>query len=301
MAGESSSRRAHHGHPAHADHRPPTRATHNTDAAPHDTDAGQTLRARRANPAAHGPHGSSQTGVPATTDMHFRDGAVAISYMSTLLLRLVDEGKVKLDDKVSKWLPKLRDGNRVTLRMLAAMTAGYHDYELDPLLTWALYTNPFGPITTQDHLRLALDLPQQFKPGTNWSYATATASAPCATERGFSRTRCSPAMRQSSPTCPRRGSRSPSPRRSRPARTTPKVTPPLTGQRSTRRSERSWLRAIRRCCPGRHGRHGRRALLRGAGEPSEPGPGNTYAVSRPPVVTSRPDCDFAVPICSCSR
>jgi len=88
-----------------------------------------------------------------------------------LLLRLVDEGRVKLDAKVSRWLPKLRDSRRVTLRMLAAMTAGYHDYELDPLLTDALYTNPFGAITTNDQLRLALDLPQQFTPGTNWSYA----------------------------------------------------------------------------------------------------------------------------------
>jgi CubicO group peptidase (beta-lactamase class C family) len=116
-------------------------------------------------------YGQSMTGVPATTQMHFRNGAVAISYISTLLLRLVDEGKVKLDDKVSKWLPNLRDANRVTLRMLAAMTAGYHDYELDPLLIKSLYTNPFGAITTQFQLRLALDQPQQFTPGTNWSYA----------------------------------------------------------------------------------------------------------------------------------
>jgi CubicO group peptidase (beta-lactamase class C family) len=43
-------------------------------------------------------YGESMTGVPATTDMHFRNGAVAISYVSTLLLRLVDRGKVKLDD-----------------------------------------------------------------------------------------------------------------------------------------------------------------------------------------------------------
>lgn len=116
-------------------------------------------------------YGESMTGVPATVGMHFRNGAVAISYMSTLLLRLVDQGKVKLDDTVSKWLPNLRDGSRVTLRMLAAMTAGYHDFELDPLLTDALYTNPFGVITTKDQLRLALDQPQQFTPGTNWSYA----------------------------------------------------------------------------------------------------------------------------------
>jgi CubicO group peptidase (beta-lactamase class C family) len=116
-------------------------------------------------------YGQSMTGVPATTKMHFRNGAVAISYMSTLLLKLVDQGKVKLNDKVSKWLPKMRDGNRVTLGMLARMTAGYHDFEQDPLLTKMLYRNPFGAVTTQDQLRLALDEPLQFTPGTNWSYS----------------------------------------------------------------------------------------------------------------------------------
>ncbi len=125
----------------------------------------------RGRPVITKAYGQSMTGVPATTKMHFRNGAVAISYMSTLLLRLVDEGKVKLDDKVSTWLPHLRDANRVTLRMLAAMTAGYHDYEIDPLLTQMLYTNPFGAITTNVQLQLALDQPQQFTPGTNWSYA----------------------------------------------------------------------------------------------------------------------------------
>ncbi len=116
-------------------------------------------------------YGQSMTGVPATTNMHFRNGAVAISYMSTLLLRLVDQGKVKLDDDVLRWLPRLRDTNRVTLGMLAGMTAGYHDYALDPLFADKLFANPFGVITTSDQLRLALDAPQQFTPGTNWSYS----------------------------------------------------------------------------------------------------------------------------------
>ena len=68
------------------------------------------------------------TGVPATTAMHFRNGAVAISYVSTLLLRLVDDGKVSLDDKLSKWLPDVPNSDRVTLGQLAQMTSGYVDY-----------------------------------------------------------------------------------------------------------------------------------------------------------------------------
>ena len=72
--------------------------------------------------------GESMTGVPATPAMHFRNGAVAISYVSTLLLRLVDDGKVSLDDKLSKWLPDVPNSDRVTLRQLAQMTSGYVDY-----------------------------------------------------------------------------------------------------------------------------------------------------------------------------
>jgi CubicO group peptidase (beta-lactamase class C family) len=67
--------------------------------------------------------GESMTGVPATTNMHFRNGAVAISYVSTLLLKLVDENKVSLDDKLSKWLPAVPNANRVTLGQLAQMTS----------------------------------------------------------------------------------------------------------------------------------------------------------------------------------
>jgi CubicO group peptidase (beta-lactamase class C family) len=56
--------------------------------------------------------GDSMTGVPATTNMHFRNGAVAISYVSTLLMILVDERKVSLDDKLSTWLPDVPNADR---------------------------------------------------------------------------------------------------------------------------------------------------------------------------------------------
>ncbi len=90
--------------------------------------------------------GESMTGVPATTDMRFRNGAVAISYMTTLLVLFVDRGLVQLDDPIAPWVtgvPGLPDTDRVTLRMLANMTAGYPDYVQNPQLDEELYADPF--------------------------------------------------------------------------------------------------------------------------------------------------------------
>jgi CubicO group peptidase (beta-lactamase class C family) len=116
--------------------------------------------------------GESMTGVPATTGMHFRNGAVAISYVATLLLRLVDDGKVSLDDKLSKWLPNLPNADRVTLGQLAQMTSGYQDYVLgNAEFSAALYANPFRSWTTHELLGYAINKPLLYKPGTNWNYA----------------------------------------------------------------------------------------------------------------------------------
>lgn len=115
--------------------------------------------------------GESAAGEPATTDMHFRNGAVAIALVAMLLLRLVDEGKVALDDKVSTWLPALPHGERVTLRHLAQMTAGYADYVRDPDFVDAYLANPFRRWTPDELVAYAVHKPLFFEPGTNWAYA----------------------------------------------------------------------------------------------------------------------------------
>ena len=83
------------------------------------------------------------TGVPATPDMHFRNGAMAFTYMSTMLMELVDQSKVKLDDKLSKFLPDLPDADRITLKNLANMTSGYADYVYQPEVLHGVNLDPF--------------------------------------------------------------------------------------------------------------------------------------------------------------
>ena len=67
-------------------------------------------------------------GVPARRDMRFRIGSMAIPYLVTILLQLQDQGRLSLDDKLSRFLPGMPDAGRITLRMLADNTSGYPDW-----------------------------------------------------------------------------------------------------------------------------------------------------------------------------
>ncbi|MFI1654659.1 serine hydrolase domain-containing protein [Streptomyces sp. NPDC020472] len=117
--------------------------------------------------------GESMTGVPATPAMHFRNGNIAISYMGTALLRLVDRGEVRLDDPVARWLPGLEDGDRITLRMLAASTTGLVDYVRLPEFQRAVTANPFRRWRADELVRLSTSKERWYEPGTNWSYSHA--------------------------------------------------------------------------------------------------------------------------------
>ena len=115
--------------------------------------------------------GESMTGVPATTSMHFRAGAMGFTYMSTLLLAMVDRHKASLDDKLSKYRPDLPHAGEITLRNLANMTSGYADYVYQPELINEYMERPFRAWTTEQLIHIGVSKPMQFKPGTNWGYS----------------------------------------------------------------------------------------------------------------------------------
>jgi CubicO group peptidase (beta-lactamase class C family) len=114
--------------------------------------------------------GKSMTGVRANTRMHFRSGSVAISYLSTILLKLVDEKRVKLTDKLSKWLPSLPHANEISLKMLTTMRSGYADY-VTPELGKLIDEAPFRHWTQRELLQMAIYKPLMNKPGAAFSYA----------------------------------------------------------------------------------------------------------------------------------
>lgn len=115
--------------------------------------------------------GESMTGVPATTAMHFRNGAMAFTYMATALLELVDEKKVRLDDKLARFFPSLPYADRITLRNLADMTSGYADYVYQPEVLKDVNLHPFRHWTSDELISIGVRKPMMFAPGTNFGYS----------------------------------------------------------------------------------------------------------------------------------
>jgi D-alanyl-D-alanine carboxypeptidase len=115
--------------------------------------------------------GDSMTGVPATPDMHFRNGAVAIAYLGTLLLQLHDKGIVSVDDTLAKWFPDYPKADQVTLQMLINGTSGYADYVTDESFIKRFYADPFQHWTPEELIAIGLGRGMICDPGKCWSYA----------------------------------------------------------------------------------------------------------------------------------
>jgi CubicO group peptidase (beta-lactamase class C family) len=113
--------------------------------------------------------GESMTGVQAKPEMHFRNGAIAIAYMGTVLLKLQELGILSLDDKLSEWFPDYPKADQITLRMLMNGTSGYADYvNMDVL---PLYDDPFRHWYADELVEIGLSQPMVCEPGECWSYA----------------------------------------------------------------------------------------------------------------------------------
>jgi D-alanyl-D-alanine carboxypeptidase len=108
-----------------------------------------------------------------TTD-RFRIGSVTKTFVATVVLQLVGEGKLALDDTIERWLPGLvPNGRAITVRQLLNHTAGLFDYLGDGDKTverrvlsgdWNYRWKP------RELVAISTAHKANFAPGTGWSY-----------------------------------------------------------------------------------------------------------------------------------
>lgn len=116
--------------------------------------------------------GNSMTTVPATTHMHYRIGGISETFLSTLVMMLAEQGRVRLDDTIERWYPNLLSASQVTIRMLVANTSGYYDYARDKVWQQDLLANPFRNFTPDELIGYAVRGNQmKYAPGTSQEYS----------------------------------------------------------------------------------------------------------------------------------
>ncbi|MEV7993988.1 serine hydrolase domain-containing protein [Streptomyces sp. NPDC086077] len=111
-----------------------------------------------------------ETGRPMTPDLYTRIGSETKTFTVTALLKLVDEGRIGLDDTIGEYVDGVPNGNRITLRELAGMRSGLYNYTEDPDFFEALTSDPERPFTPRELLDYAFRHPVLFQPGEKFFY-----------------------------------------------------------------------------------------------------------------------------------
>lgn len=107
----------------------------------------------------------------AATD-RFRVASITKTFVATVVLQLVAEGKLGLDDSVERWLPGLvPNGRAITIRELLDHTSGLYDYFDDSDFGRAVVAHPGRVWRPRQLVAIATSHPRLFPPGGGWSYS----------------------------------------------------------------------------------------------------------------------------------
>jgi CubicO group peptidase (beta-lactamase class C family) len=111
-----------------------------------------------------------ESGRAITPDTVFRLGSITKQFTAAIVLQLVSEGKISLDDPVSRFFPDFpQPGATATVRQLLNHTSGIQSYTAIP--GWMMSeANTGRPHTTAEMIALFRDLPAPGRPGEAWAY-----------------------------------------------------------------------------------------------------------------------------------
>jgi D-alanyl-D-alanine carboxypeptidase len=104
-------------------------------------------------------------------DNHFRIGSNTKGFTGTVILKLVDEGKLTLDQKVSTLLDGVPNGENITVRQLLNMTSGLVNYSETDAFNVILRSDTAHRYKRDELLGFAFAKPNEFDPGTKWEYS----------------------------------------------------------------------------------------------------------------------------------
>jgi D-alanyl-D-alanine carboxypeptidase len=117
-------------------------------------------------------YGKARLNPPADAkgEMRYCIGSVSKQFLAGSVLLLVQDGKLSLDDPVSRFLPNLTRADKISIRQLLSHTSGYQDYYPQDYVPTFMQK----PVTPDAILDRWATKPLDFDPGTRWQYSNTT-------------------------------------------------------------------------------------------------------------------------------
>ena len=109
--------------------------------------------------------------VPTSFDQHLRVGSNTKTWTGTVILQQIQEGRLKLDDPVSKYRPDVPNGTQITIEQLLAMRSGLFNYTTTLELNQTLDAQPTKAWKQDELLALGYKHPRDFSPGAQFGYS----------------------------------------------------------------------------------------------------------------------------------
>ena len=109
--------------------------------------------------------------VPTGFEQHVRVGSNTKTWTGTVILQQIQEGRLALNDPVSKYRPDVPNGGNITIEQLLAMRSGLYNYTTTLELNKTLDERPTKAWAQAELLALAYKHKADFAPGTAFDFA----------------------------------------------------------------------------------------------------------------------------------
>ena len=108
--------------------------------------------------------------IPNRLDTKFGLASNVKQFVAALIMQLVEQGKIKLDGRLTDYLPEYpkEPGDRITVHHLLTHTSGIPNYSLFPDQWPIHYFNPYGQA---DYVKRFSEKKLDFEPGTQFNYS----------------------------------------------------------------------------------------------------------------------------------
>ncbi|GAA1199880.1 serine hydrolase domain-containing protein [Pseudonocardia alaniniphila] len=111
------------------------------------------------------------TDEPVEVGDHFRIGSNTKTMTGTVVLQLVQEGRIGLSDPVAKYQPRVPNGADITIAQMLDMRSGLYNYSELESFNRAMDEDPGKVWQPQELVALALAQPPYFAPGQGFHYS----------------------------------------------------------------------------------------------------------------------------------